>query len=145
MVPSESREVKLVEAKQLVRAGLSETEAREMASVVNHLLSDATPLDSWQEISTRLLKPDQPFPLHEYLHGIVFADYDSRQGPAPAWIPPAGSCESTNLGRLMSDLGLDSYAQLHRWSVENPADYWSLMIERLDIRFKERCQRVLGR
>ena len=116
-----------------------------MAPVVNRLLSDETPLDSWQEISTRLLKPDQPFPVHEYLHGVVFADYDSLEGPAPAWIPPAGFCEATNLGRLMTDLGLDSYAQLHRWSVENPAEYWRLMIERLDIRFKERCQSVLER
>ncbi len=137
--------MRLVEAERLVHAGLSETEAREMAARVNPLLSDATPLDSWQEISTRLLKPDQPFPVHAYLHGVVFADYDSKRGPAPAWIPPAGFSETTNLGRLMTDLGLDSYAQLHQWSVKNPAEYWSLMIERLGIRFKERCQSLLGR
>jgi len=136
--------VRLVEIEQLRRAGLSKTKAREMASAVNRLLSDSTPLDSWQKISTQLLKPDQPFPVHEYLHGVVFADYDSRQGPAPTWIPPARSCKATNLGKLMGDLGLDSYAQLHQWSVENPAEYWSLMIEKLDIRFKERCQSVLG-
>ena len=135
---------RLVDAEQLVRAGLSVTEAREIASTVNRLLSDSTPLDSWQAISTRLLKPDQPFAVHEYLHRVVFADYDSQQGPAPTWIPPAGSCEATNLGQLMGDLGMDSYAQLHRWSVENPAEYWRLMIERLDIRFKERYQSVLG-
>ena len=136
---------RLVDAERLVRAGLSVTEARKIASTVNRLLADATRLDSWQEISTRLLKPDQPFPVHEYLHGVVFADHDPQQGPAPAWIPPAGFCETTNLGRLMTHLGMDSYAQLHGWSVENPAEYWRLMIERLDIRFKERCQSVLGR
>ena len=130
--------MKLVDVERLVHSGLSRTEAREMASTVNRLLSESTPLDSWQEISTRLLKPDHPFPVHEYLHRVVFADYDSHQGPAPAWIPPAGFCATTNLGRLMTELGLDSYAQLHRWSVENPAGYWSLMIERLDIRFKQR-------
>ena len=135
----------MVEAEQLVRAGLSKIEAGKMAPAVNRWLADLTPLDSWQEISTRLLKPDQPFPLHQYLHEVVFADYDSQQRPAPTWIPPAGFCETTNLGRLMSDLGLDSYAQLHRWSVENPAEYWSLMIERLGIRFKERYHSVLGR
>ncbi len=137
--------MKLVDAEQLVHSGLSRTEAWEMAAAVNRSLSESTPLDSWQEISTRLLKPDHPFPVHEYLHRVVFADYDSHQGPAPAWIPPAGFCATTNLGRLMTELGLDSYAQLHRWSVENPAGYWSLMIERLDIRFKQRCHSVLGR
>ena len=136
--------MRLVEVQQLLRAGLSETEAGEMASAVNHLLSESTPLDSWQQISTGLLKPDQSFAVHEYLHRVVFADYDPRQGPAPAWIPPAEFCETTNLGRLMSDLGLASYAELHRWSVENPAEYWGLMIERLDIRFKEPCHSVLG-
>ena len=133
-----------VETSQLVAAGLAEAAAREIASRVNGLMSSSDPLDSWREITQQVLRPDHPFAVHQYLHAVVFTDYKAAQGPAPTWIPPKDCLQSSNLGQLMRGLGLDSYSELHQWSVQHPAEYWRLMIERLGIQFKEPFQSVLS-
>jgi acetyl-CoA synthetase len=50
---------------------------------------------------------------------------------------------TTNLAWLMQRAGVDSYPALHRWSVEHRAEYWRLAIERLHLRFRQPCERVL--
>ncbi len=53
--------------------------------------------------------------VHEYVHGVVFADWDAAEGPAPAWFPEEP--EKSNIAWLMRTVGAESYRQLHAWSV----------------------------
>lgn len=41
----------------------------------------------------------------------------------PLWQPHDTS--GTAVARLQADLGLDSYAELHKWSIQNPGLFWS--------------------
>jgi len=61
----------------------------------------------------------------------------------PAWIPSADFIRTTNIGWLMRRAGVDSYEALHTWSARHRESYWSLAIERLDIRFRKPFSRVM--
>ena len=60
----------------------------------------------------------------------------------PAWTPPPGFVNTTNMAWLMRRAGVGSYEALHAWSVENLEAFWSLVIERLGIRFQRPFSRV---
>jgi acetyl-CoA synthetase len=60
---------------------------------------------------------------------------DPSLGPLPTWVPSPERIEASNIGRLVSELGFHSYGELHRWSVENRAEFWQLVIDRLGIIF----------
>jgi acetyl-CoA synthetase len=89
----------------------------------------------WRRISQEMLTPAHPFAVHRLVYERVFAGWDRGLGPPPAWIPPEGFAETTNLHRLMVDLGLRSYADLHAWSVANRECFWEKVIACLGIRF----------
>ncbi|MEA3213396.1 MAG: acetyl-CoA synthetase [Chthoniobacter sp.] len=63
--------------------------------------------------------------------------------PAPDWTPTQEFIATTNLAWLMQRAGVNSYARLHAWSVRHRAEYWSLAIERLGVRFREPFGTVL--
>ena len=96
----------------------------------------------WSRISKEILTSSHPFVLHKYLYERIFADWNSDQGPPPAWLPPAGSVETTNIHRFMEDLGVRSYGELHAWSVGNRDLFWERIIRFLDIRFSKAYSRV---
>ncbi len=56
-------------------------------------------------------------------------------GPPLVWTPTPDKVSQSNLGGLMSGLGMESYAELHRWSITNRAEFWKRVIATLDIRF----------
>ncbi len=62
---------------------------------------------------------------------------DQLEPPAPDWTPTPEFIATTNLAWLMQRVGVESYAELHAWSVQHRAEYWSLAIERLAVRFRE--------
>ena len=59
------------------------------------------------------------------------------------WTPTEESIHESNLGKLMAERGVESYGQLHRWSVENREEFWKVIIDRLGIRFKEEPNAIL--
>ena len=61
----------------------------------------------------------------------------------PLWSPKSGELARTHLGRLMRQLGDDTYSAAHAWSVGNPAAFWNLTAEELGIRFAQPFERVL--
>ena len=67
---------------------------------------------------------------------------ESKQSPA-AWIASSEYLEATNVMWLMRRVGVDSYKQLHAWSVRNREAYWGLAIERIGLRFQQPFDRVL--
>ena len=60
----------------------------------------------------------------------------------PDWTPTPEFIATTNLAWLMRRAGVDSYDELHAWSVRNRESYWAAAIERLGLRFCEPYERV---
>jgi acetyl-CoA synthetase len=59
------------------------------------------------------------------------------------WQPTEDFIKTTNLAWLMRRAGVQSYENLHRWSVQQREEFWAAVIERLDIRFRKPFSRVL--
>jgi len=60
---------------------------------------------------------------------------DPSLGPLPTWVPSAERVEASKIGRLTADLGLGSYDELYRWSVEHRSEFWRTVIDRLGVVF----------
>lgn len=61
----------------------------------------------------------------------------------PAWVPSPDYLATTNMAWLMERTGLKTYHALHAWSVQHREEFWALAIERLGLRFRRPCSRVL--
>jgi len=73
----------------------------------------------------------------------IFADRDPSLSPPPAWTPGSEVIAESNIGRLMSELGIDDYQALHRWSVSHRADFWRRTVERLGVVFAREPDEIL--
>ena len=121
---------------QLAKLGLEEAAATDLLPQLNQCLRSLPAAASWQKIARQILRPDHPFQLHEFLYQKVFAAWDWQQGPPPVWSPTQEQVQSSNIARLMRSLQLDSYPELHAWSVQHRAAFWERMIQELEIRFR---------
>jgi len=65
----------------------------------------------------------------------IYQDRAPEDGPPPAWIPSREQAAGSQIGRLITNLGFSSYEDLHRWSLEDRAGFWSAVIEGLGIVF----------
>ncbi len=68
---------------------------------------------------------------------------DPSLGPLPTWVPDRERFKESNIGSLMAELGIDSYDELHRWSVVNRAEFWKAVIDRLGIEFDRSPSQIL--
>ena len=82
--------------------------------------------------------------------GIPFSDHwtafreAGRGEPLPfAWWPDAETRERSNLFSLQSELGLDDYRALHRFSVESREEFWERVLPRLGIVFERAPDGIL--
>ena len=50
--------------------------------------------------------------------------------------PPMSKFKQANITGLMKELGVESYEDFHAWSVENRANFFELMVNRLNIRIQ---------
>lgn len=53
----------------------------------------------------------------------------------PNWTPNEDTISSSNLTSAFEDAGLADYDAFHRWSVDDPDGFWSLVLDRLGIVF----------
>ncbi|HVE16315.1 MAG TPA: AMP-binding protein, partial [Chthoniobacterales bacterium] len=65
-------------------------------------------------------------------------------GEEPDWTPSAEFVETTNAAWLMRRVGVNSFDELHAWSVQNRSAYWALAIERLGIVLKRPYEDILN-
>lgn len=128
---------------QIVSCGVERNVAMTMLPRLNQWLSSLNACECWQHLTREILKPDYPFKLHELLYKATFSDWDTSSGPPPAWFPSDQQIQATHIAALMNELKLGSYPELHTWSVQNRAEFWDLMIQRLDIRFQEKYAKVV--
>jgi len=73
----------------------------------------------------------------------IFADRDPALGPPPVWSPSSEVIAESNIGRLMSELGIGDYHVLHSWSVTHRAEFWRRTLERLGIVFTSEPDEIL--
>ena len=65
--------------------------------------------------------------------------------PAPIWVPTSQRIEASNLHQFMKHINmqgeaLESYSDLHQWSIENPKQFWANLWQFCDvIGFKGDC------
>ena len=124
-----------VRSDDLAALGLEPREAQRLWAEVNRLLGICSAAECWRRVSSGLLSPAHPFPVHQLLHRTVCGN-EPDAGPAPIFVPAPASIRETNLVRIQKQLGLKSYVELHSWTVENRSAYWELMIRQLGIRFR---------
>ncbi len=134
---------KKLTCENLTECGLDKSTSERLLKCINPLLASLPATACWRRISQTILTPDHPFPLHQFLHKTVFADWDGAQGAAPAWFPAEDEVEKTNVSAVMRERNLDSYEALHSWSVHHRTDFWELMIEQLGIQFHQEFREVL--
>ncbi|KEH20659.1 acyl-activating enzyme 17, peroxisomal protein, putative [Medicago truncatula] len=135
-----------------VKVGLSAAEANELKEVLLSLpLSSLSSADTWRHlVSRKVLKPSYPHPLHQLLYYTIYNDHHhSSSSPPLYWFPSLEQAIRTNLGRLMEThgsqlLGASSYKDpitsfplFHKFSVQHPEVYWSLVLKELSISFVE--------
>ena len=134
---------KEVTLEQLIERGLDKSAAANMLRRVNPLLLSLSASDCWRKIVQGILAPDHPFEVHKLLHKTVFSDREKAQAPPPAWLPSDEGIQTTNIARLMRVLKLNSYEEFHSWSARNRADFWSLMVQRLGIKFEREFTKIV--
>ncbi len=59
------------------------------------------------------------------------------------WSPDRERARSTAMYRFMRAHGFDDYAALHRWSIDEPADFWRALAGHCAVRFTTPAERVL--
>jgi acetyl-CoA synthetase len=64
--------------------------------------------------------------------------------PEPTWTPDGATVSRANLTAAMGARGLDAYEDFHRWSVDDPDGFWSMVIDDLGIRFDEGPSAIRG-
>ncbi len=134
---------KQLSLQQIVKCGVNQTIAAAMLPQINQWLASLPSVECWQRFSREILKPDYPFSLHELLYQTAFSDWNSSQGPPPAWFPSDEQIQATNITALMKELKIASYSELHTWSVQNRAQFWQVMIRQLNIKFQEKYTQIL--
>ena len=135
---------KQLSLKQILNCGVEAGVASAMLPQINQWLSSLPAVDCWQHLSQQILKPNHPFPLHELLYHTTFCEWETNQGAPPAWFPSDKQIQATNIDVLMRELKINSYPELHTWSVENRAEFWKVMIQRLGIRFQEKYTQIVN-
>ncbi len=128
---------------QLMERGLDRSAATDILRRVSPLLASLSASECWRKMVQEVLTPDHPFEVHKFLHETVFSDWEKARGPSPAWFPSDEGIQATNIARLMRVLNLSSYEEFHSWSARDRADFWSLMVQRLGIRFKMEYAKVV--
>lgn len=133
-------------AEEISALGFSSGESHSIYREVVEILEEhgASLPETWREISSRILTPDQPFSLHQMMFYGCYAEYQSDA--PPAWIPKMEDAVLTNVGSILEKHGKDllglsykdpisSFADFQKYSVSHPEEYWKLVLNELKISF----------
>ena len=123
--------------------GLTHDAAHAMVEKLRAIPQDASAPEAWNRVSRTILSPNVPYAVHAHLYKLIYKDWDSSQGPPPAWMPTEQEIASSNIAAFCGKVGLGSVHHLHRWSADNRREFWERVIETMDVRFKKRPSAVV--
>ena len=121
-------------AADLIARGVAATDAAALAAAVEATAA-LPPAERWQRLAAAHLDPRVPFAAHLLVYDHVFAGWDEARGPRPAWTPTPAQAAGTNVAALMRAQGLQSYAELHAWSIRDRAAFWAAALAPLELVF----------
>jgi acetyl-CoA synthetase len=132
----------------LVAAGLGEPDARALHEAYEALRADRPAPEVWRRLTAGVLGPGSrwPFAVHLALFQAVYADsadWDASLGPPPAWLPDPEAAARTIIGELLARRGLARYQDLHAFSVQKRAEFWTEVVTQLRIVFRDRPVTIL--
>ena len=128
---------------RLIQCGLKASETERFVAEVRKISDCLEPREVWRWVTRHLLRPEHPFGVHQYLHTVVFADWDDANGPPPGWIPEDEDVDASNIAWLMREAGKKTYEDLYEWSIREREGFWGTMIDRLGVPFKKPYSSVL--
>lgn len=134
---------KQLSLENVVTCGVEKNIAAAILPQINLWLSSLAASECWQQLTQHIIKPSYPFALHQLLYETTFSDWDTNQGPPPAWFPSQEQIQATNIAALMNELKVASYPELHAWSARHRAEFWDIMIQRLGIRFRQNYTQIV--
>ncbi|MEN8165500.1 MAG: AMP-binding protein, partial [Acidobacteriota bacterium] len=110
------------------------------------MLEDDLHLQEWLSYVDEVVRQPGPPPFSEQWQRfeLISAKRPEAQGPLPAWIPDTAAIASSNIGRLAAERGIPLFEELHRWSVSRKRQFWSMVIERLNIPFATPPSEILA-
>ncbi len=82
------------------------------------------------------------FETQSFLYHRAYEGRPHEAGPGPAWIPEPEDLDTTNLGRMMRELHLTRYGDLHRWSVDHRDEFWDTVLRNLGVVFRKKPLRI---
>ena len=107
------------------------------ASLLSRQSSGEDAAALWTAAVAFFRKTRLPFESRRALWQELFAAWNVRErGPAPIWFPDERTTSSANVTALMRRIGCRDVAALHRWSVNEPQEFWTTVIKLLEIRFR---------
>jgi acetyl-CoA synthetase len=127
----------------LTRLGLSAPEAGELVRGLAAAAGIEDRMARWAFLSRHVLRPHHPEPVHETVFRETYRDWDPRNGPPPAWVPPDDIRTGSNLGRLLDVLGFPTEHEFRVWAVRDRAGFWAAMVRTLAIQFDRPFDAVL--
>lgn len=102
------------------------------------------PARRWDAIVAKLRQQDCGPEVYQKTWQACMDVWDqSAKGPPPIWIPPQSTQSESNVGKWMKELGHRNFAEFHRWTVENRAEFWGQAAEKLGIVFSQPATEVL--
>lgn len=78
-----------------------------------------------------------------FQNGIMASSPKATPGETPDWTPDPVQIERSNIGWLIRHLGVSTYEEAHRWSVTHRDEYWRIVLERMNIRFRQPYTKLL--
>ena len=64
--------------------------------------------------------------------------------PWPMWFPDDEDLRRANIKQFCRRVGLDSLAALYEWSINQPGDFWAVVVDQLGIKFQTPPNRTLN-
>lgn len=94
--------------------------------------------DVWRRFVDAVREGDHlPFEQHWEAFLAAYGERSPTDAAPAAWWPDKETTERSHLASLMSELGIEGYGELHRWSVEHRGELWRRTLARLGIVFAE--------
>lgn len=130
-----NRAVEVPSVERLVEWGLSAAVAGSWIPRLGELISIPDAERRWAELTSRLLTPEIPFAVHEWLYHWNYRSHSQAGVPCPAWQPSVDDIEATHIAAWMRDTGAGSYEALHAWSVEHREAFVAKLVDALSVQF----------